>query len=132
MAILREFGLVARLFVDPAARRAGHARGLLETVTGYAAGQGLQPTLDVVDDSLAAIALYEGAGWQLVGTESATWVTPAGTTPTIRWYLAPWPDTFAPRIAPAASHLPHPPLPSAAGRIVGQNLPDKGSNDPRS
>ncbi|MGH3220732.1 MAG: GNAT family N-acetyltransferase [Streptosporangiaceae bacterium] len=84
-----ELGLVARLFVDPAARRAGRARDLLETATVYAVAHGLQPVLDVVDDSLAAIALYEGAGWQLAGTELATWTTPAGIRPKVRWYVGP-------------------------------------------
>jgi GNAT superfamily N-acetyltransferase len=84
-----EFGLVARLYVDPAARRVGRARALLETATSYAVAHGLQPVLDVVADSLAAVALYEGAGWQLVGTEIATWVTPAGIRPTVRWYVGP-------------------------------------------
>jgi ribosomal protein S18 acetylase RimI-like enzyme len=88
-----ELGEVARLFVDPAARRAGHARELLEIVTGHAVAHGLQPVLDVVDDSLAAIALYEEAGWQLVGTEMATWVTPAGIRPKVRWYVGPMPTT---------------------------------------
>lgn len=85
-----QLGGVTRLFVDPAARRAGHARGLLETVTSHAVAHGLQPVLDVVDHSQAAIALYEGAGWQLVGTEMATWLTPAGIRPKVRWYVGPW------------------------------------------
>jgi [ribosomal protein S18]-alanine N-acetyltransferase len=84
-----ELGGVARLFVDPAARRAGHARELLETVTSHAVARGLQPVLDVVDDGLAAIALYESAGWQLVATEIATWTTPAGVRPKVRWYIGP-------------------------------------------
>jgi GNAT superfamily N-acetyltransferase len=84
-----ELGGVVRLFVDPAARRAGRARDLLETATSYAVADGLQPVLDVVDDSLAAIALYEGGGWRLAGTEIATWVTPAGVRSKVRWYVGP-------------------------------------------
>jgi GNAT superfamily N-acetyltransferase len=84
-----ELGGVARLFVDPAARRVGHARDLLQTATSHAVTHGLQPVLDVVDDGLAAIALYEGAGWQLAGTETATWVTAAGVRPKVRWYVGP-------------------------------------------
>jgi ribosomal protein S18 acetylase RimI-like enzyme len=84
-----QLGGVTRLFVDPAARRAGHARELLETVSGHAVAHGLQPVLDVVDDSEAAIALYEGTGWQLVGTEIATWLTPDGIRPKVRWYVGP-------------------------------------------
>jgi GNAT superfamily N-acetyltransferase len=84
-----ELGGVARLYVDPTARRTGRARELLEAAAGYAVANGLQPVLDVVDDGLAAIALYETAGWRLVGTELATWVTPAGVRPKIRWYMRP-------------------------------------------
>jgi GNAT superfamily N-acetyltransferase len=84
-----ELGGIVRLFVDPPARRAGCARELLEAATSYAVAQGLQPVLDVVDDGLAAIALYEGAGWRLVGAELATWVTPAGVRPKVRWYVLP-------------------------------------------
>lgn len=84
-----ELGGVARLYVDPTARRAGLARQLLKAATSFAVTHGLQPVLDVVDDSQAAIALYEGAGWQLVGTEMATWVTPAGIRPKVRWYVDP-------------------------------------------
>ena len=84
-----ELGGVARLFVDPTARRAGHARELLDTATSHAVAHGLQPVLDVVDDGLAAIALYESAGWQLAATETATWTTLAGANPKIRWYIGP-------------------------------------------
>jgi GNAT superfamily N-acetyltransferase len=84
-----ELGGIARLFVDPSARRAGRARELLEAATSYAVAHGLQPVLDVVDDGLAAITLYEAAGWRLVGTELATWVTPAGLRPKVRWYVLP-------------------------------------------
>jgi GNAT superfamily N-acetyltransferase len=84
-----ELGGIARLFVDPGARRKGLARALLAAAVGHARVRGLQPVLDVVDDGKAAIALYEGSGWKLAGTETATWVTPAGITPTLRCYLGP-------------------------------------------
>jgi ribosomal-protein-alanine N-acetyltransferase len=45
--------------------------------------------LDVVDDSLPAIALYERSGWKLAGTQTATWTTPAGVSPTLRCYVGP-------------------------------------------
>ena len=109
-----QLGVVTRLFVDPAARRAGHARGLLETVTSHAVAHGLRPVLDVVDHSQAAIALYEGAGWQLVGTEIATWVTPAGIRPTVRWYVGP----MVPRAALGKSEGRHP-VPPPVGGFMG-------------
>lgn len=77
---------------------AGHAallRGmsveclLRATGAGAAVEHGLQPVLDVVDDSEPAIALYERAGWQLVGTQLATWTDPDGSVPVIRCYVQP-------------------------------------------
>jgi GNAT superfamily N-acetyltransferase len=83
----RAVASVTRLFVDPAARRAGRARELLETAAACAVASDLQPVLDVVEDAQAAIALYERSGWRLVGTGSATWSTPAGVTPKLRYYV---------------------------------------------
>jgi len=84
-----ELGGIARLFVDPAARRKGLARALLDTAAGHARTRGLQPVLDVVAGSEPAIVLYERSGWELAGTETATWVTPAGSSPTLRCYIGP-------------------------------------------
>ena len=36
-----------------------------------------------------AIALYERAAWQLVGTQPATWTDPDGSVPVIRCYVRP-------------------------------------------
>ena len=80
---------VVRLFVDPAARRAGRARELLDTAAAHAVASGMQPVLDVVDDASAAIALYERSGWRLVGRENATWSAPSGVTPKLRYYVSP-------------------------------------------
>jgi GNAT superfamily N-acetyltransferase len=85
-----ELAVVARLFVDPAARRAGLARELLDTAKAHAVAGGLQPVLDVVEGSHAAIALYERSGWRQAGRERATWTTPAGLTPMLRYYV--WPS----------------------------------------
>ncbi len=84
-----ELGGISRLFVAPATRRRGLARSLLEAATASAKEHGLQPVLDVVDDSRAAIAVYERSGWKLVGTQTATWTTPAGVSPTLRCYVGP-------------------------------------------
>jgi len=87
-----ELGGITRLYVDPGARRRGLARALLEAATDSAAAHGLQPVLEVVADSLPAIALYERAGWQLAGTQPATWANPDGTTPVPRGYVRPRPS----------------------------------------
>jgi GNAT superfamily N-acetyltransferase len=86
-----ELGGVARLYVDPAFRRLGLARGLLDTAADVAVAHGLLPVLDVVADSRPAIALYEQAGWRLACTQPAWWTDPDGSTPTIRCYLLPEP-----------------------------------------
>jgi GNAT superfamily N-acetyltransferase len=82
-------GGITRLYVDPRFRRLGLARVLLDTAAGAAVDHGLVPVLDVVDDSAPAIALYERAGWQLVGVQPATWTDPDGTVPVIRCYVRP-------------------------------------------
>ena len=84
-----ELAGVVRLFVDPAARRMGHARELLDTAVAHAVSGNLVAVLDVVDGARAAIALYEQSGWRLVGRESATWSMPSGFTPTLRYYVRP-------------------------------------------
>jgi GNAT superfamily N-acetyltransferase len=84
-----ELAGVVRLFVDPSARRTGHARELLDTAVAHAVSENLLAVLDVVDGARAAIALYEQSGWHLVGRDSATWTMPSGLTPTLRYYVRP-------------------------------------------
>jgi GNAT superfamily N-acetyltransferase len=84
-----ELAGVVRLFVDPAARRLGHARELLDTAAAHAVAASLVPVLDVVDDARAAITLYERSGWLLAGREHATWSLPSGVRPTLRYYVRP-------------------------------------------
>jgi GNAT superfamily N-acetyltransferase len=84
-----ELGGIARLFVNPGSRRNGLARQLLAAAVGDARARGLQPVLDVVDDSEPAIALYERSGWILAGTQTAPRVTAAGISPRVRCYLGP-------------------------------------------
>jgi GNAT superfamily N-acetyltransferase len=87
-----ELGGIARLYVDPSARRQGLAQALLEAATDSAVAHGLQPVLDVVTKGRPAIVLSEPAGWQLVGTQPATWANPDGTTPVLRCYVRPQPS----------------------------------------
>ncbi len=82
-------GGIVRLYVNPGFQRLGLARALLDTAAGAAAEHDLQPVLDVVADSAPAVALYEQAGWQLVGTQPATWTDPDGSVPLIRCYVGP-------------------------------------------
>ncbi len=60
---------VARLLVDPKARRKGVGRNLLEQARRAAVESGHCPMLDVVETpkAEAAISLYRGDGWEEVG-----------------------------------------------------------------
>jgi GNAT superfamily N-acetyltransferase len=62
-----EMLVIARLMVHPKARRMGVGRQLLHTATSYAAIRQLMPILDVLQESDAAIALYEDRGWHRAG-----------------------------------------------------------------
>ena len=84
-----QLGGIARLYVDPAFRRLGLARALLDAAADGAVARSLQPVLDVVSDARPAIALYEQVGWHLVGTQAATWVDADGSTPTLCGYVGP-------------------------------------------
>lgn len=84
-----QLGRIVRLFVDPAVRRQGLAGALLETATAQARDHGLQPVLNVMADGHAAIALYERSGWKLAGSQPATWTTPDGVSPMMRYYVGP-------------------------------------------
>ncbi|HYD10991.1 MAG TPA: GNAT family N-acetyltransferase [Acidimicrobiales bacterium] len=55
--------VVARLFTDPAIRRAGVGRALLDHASNAARARGLHAILDVASHDGAARALYESAGW---------------------------------------------------------------------
>ncbi len=78
-----------RLFVVPAARSAGLATALLSAAIEHAHERGLALELDVVEDSVAAIALYERLGWTLTARVPAPFTWPDGTRPIERRYVAP-------------------------------------------
>jgi GNAT superfamily N-acetyltransferase len=78
---------VGRLFVAPAFRRRHVATGLLQQARRWAADHHAGLTLEVVDDGRsAAIALYEGSGWQHADTTAANWTAPDGSAVTLRRY----------------------------------------------
>ena len=80
---------VSRLFVTPSAQRRGVAAALLEVAGEDARSVGRSLELGVVEESTAAIALYERLGWTLLGREPAPFTWPDGTRPTQRRYRAP-------------------------------------------
>jgi GNAT superfamily N-acetyltransferase len=85
----RAIAYVARLFVVPSARGQGLARRLLDTAADAARAAGLAPALDVVDDGVAAIRLYERAGWRRLGSARAEWRMANGEPALVHYYLAP-------------------------------------------
>jgi GNAT superfamily N-acetyltransferase len=87
---------VSRLFVAPTARGQQLGASLLATSSSYAADEGLQLMLDVVDGGGAAVALYERLGWQLVDRRMADWTTPEGRRPSVRIYIAPTATRYRP------------------------------------
>jgi GNAT superfamily N-acetyltransferase len=79
---------VNRLFVTPAAR--GHKAGfrLLQAARDWALSAGYSLELEVVTHAPAAIALYEGSGWQRIDTVVADWA-PAGSGIKMHRYVLP-------------------------------------------
>lgn len=71
-----QIAMMARLFVAPAARRAGLAEQLIQAATIEADARGLLLALDVVGSHSAPIALYERAGWRRVAT--VPWIPAVG------------------------------------------------------
>lgn len=62
-----QVAVLARLFVDPRARRKKAAQLLLDVVETKALEDGLTPVLDVMKKDRAAIRLYESRGWEVLG-----------------------------------------------------------------
>ncbi|MHB9756694.1 GNAT family N-acetyltransferase [Streptomyces sp. BYX5S] len=80
-------GVVARLFVAPAARGHGLGAALLDRAVASAAEHGMRAVLDVVDTDAAAIALYERLGWTFLARAQQVWGN--GRLVTVRCYAAP-------------------------------------------
>lgn len=63
-----QLAVVARMLVEPSARRRGVGAALLETAADAARRRGRWPILDVASHFAAAIGLYESCGWLPIGT----------------------------------------------------------------
>lgn len=66
-ATLGDVGVLARLFIAPAARRRSLADALMRVVEEAADQAHLTVVLDVMEKDAAAIKLYESRGWKLLG-----------------------------------------------------------------
>ncbi|WP_218020335.1 GNAT family N-acetyltransferase [Nocardia sienata] len=80
---------VVRLFVVPSARRCGTGRDLLDAAVEMARLRGRRAVLDVEDGGVAAISLYERAGWQRIHSGPGDWTTPDGRAAFLHYYLSP-------------------------------------------
>jgi len=79
--LLGPTGEIVTLGVAPGARRCGAARALLADLFTRAAGLGVATlTLEVADDNLAALALYESLGFERLGIRRAYYRRPGGGT----------------------------------------------------
>lgn len=81
--------ILSRLFVAPAARGQGLARGLFRTAWTAARTLGRRGILDVHHQNLAAAHLYGREGWRRVGSVDGDWLDPDGTVPRAHVYVAP-------------------------------------------
>ncbi|MEU4314798.1 GNAT family N-acetyltransferase [Nocardia sp. NPDC024068] len=80
---------VIRLFVVLASRRQGTGRALLDAAATMAALRGCRAVLDVEDGAVAAVSLYERAGWQRIHSGPGTWTMPDGRAAYLHHYLSP-------------------------------------------
>ncbi|MBC2874013.1 MULTISPECIES: GNAT family N-acetyltransferase [Streptomyces] len=78
--------VVGRLFVAPSARGRGVGALLMARAVEEARERGAHPVLDVVATDVAAAALYERLGWQLLATVEQEWGP--GQKVAIRCYAA--------------------------------------------
>lgn len=84
-----QVAVLARLLVSPSARGLGIGRALLDHAAGAAARLGRRAVLDVVDEHVGAIALYDRAGWTRVGR--VEWNLPDGRPLREFVYVSPGP-----------------------------------------
>ncbi|WP_406235343.1 GNAT family N-acetyltransferase [Nocardia sp. NBC_01009] len=80
---------VIRLFVAPSSRKRGVGRRLLDAAAEMAEQRGCRAVLDVEIGGVAAISLYERAGWKRVHSGLANWTMPDGRVAFLHYYLSP-------------------------------------------
>jgi GNAT superfamily N-acetyltransferase len=97
-------GVIARLFVSPAARGDGVAGTLLKAALPEAERRGLRPVLDVTVDNHEAIAFYERRGWTRVGEATLDLGEPPGATLAMALYVGPQPRARRRRRAHDSGH----------------------------
>ena len=79
-------GYITNVAVDPACRRQGIARALIDALQRRAAAQGLAfVTLEVRASNAPAIALYEQAGFAPVGTRKNFYTAPTEDAVLMTW-----------------------------------------------
>ncbi|MFF7941217.1 GNAT family N-acetyltransferase [Nocardia gamkensis] len=78
-----------RLYVPPAARRAGAGSQLLTAAARMAADRGQRAVLTVSSDGAAAIAMYERRGWRQVHTGPGGRRTADGREARVHYYVSP-------------------------------------------
>jgi GNAT superfamily N-acetyltransferase len=80
---------VTALFVSPDARGTGLGASLLVKASSEARSRGLLPVVQVLDNSRAAMAMYQRMGWQLVGKAVAPWARSNSDTRFLHFYVLP-------------------------------------------
>ena len=68
--------LLTVLFVGTGQARRGVGRTLHDTAVAWIQRSGRLPVLDVVPESVGAVAFYERLGWREVGRVRPAWVPP--------------------------------------------------------
>ncbi|PXX70772.1 ribosomal protein S18 acetylase RimI-like enzyme [Nocardia tenerifensis] len=80
---------VIRLFVTPADRGCGVGRRLLDAAVEMVEQRGCRAVLDVESRAVAAISLYERAGWKRMHSTRAQWSRSDGQAALLHYYLGP-------------------------------------------
>ncbi|WP_280402662.1 GNAT family N-acetyltransferase [Nocardia carnea] len=80
---------VVRLFVVPSHRRSGAGSRLLDAAVEMSGLRGRRAVLDVEAGGVAAISLYERAGWKRVHSGPGSWAFPDGRAAYLHYYLSP-------------------------------------------
>jgi ribosomal protein S18 acetylase RimI-like enzyme len=69
-----EIAAVSALFIDHTLTGQGIGRALLGRAVTEIRGLGRRPVLDVVQETTAAVRLYQRSGWQVVGEARPSWL----------------------------------------------------------